>query len=63
MSDSTLRAVSEELIELAASGHMAPPFSARHSKFDADMGYRAMRWLHQHRLAIGWKPVGRKIGR
>jgi 2-oxo-3-hexenedioate decarboxylase len=62
MPESTLRAVSEELIELAASGHMAPPFSARHPKLDADMGYRAMRRLHQHRVAIGWKPVGRKIG-
>jgi 2-oxo-3-hexenedioate decarboxylase len=62
MPESTLRAVSEELIELAASGHMAPPFSMRHPKFDVDMGYRAMRRLHQHRLAIGWKPVGRKIG-
>ncbi len=62
MPDSTLRAVSEELIELSASGHVAPPFSARHPKLDADMGYRAMRRLHQHRLAIGWLPVGRKIG-
>jgi 2-oxo-3-hexenedioate decarboxylase len=62
MPDSTLRAVSEELIELAASGHMAPPFSVRHPKLDADMGYRAMLRLHRHRLAIGWKPVGRKIG-
>jgi len=62
MPESTLKLVSEELIELAASGHAAPPFSARYPKLDADMGYRAMRRLHQHRLAIGWKPVGRKIG-
>src|SRR5574342_1120654 len=62
MPESTLKAVSEELIELAASGHAAPPFSARYPKLDAEMGYRAMRRLHQHRLAIGWKPVGRKIG-
>ncbi len=62
MPESTLKSVSEELIELAASGHAAPPFSARYPKLDADMGYRAMRRLHQHRLAIGWKPVGRKIG-
>jgi len=62
MPESTLRAVSEELIELAASGHTAPPFSARFPKLDADTGYRAMRRLHQHRLAIGWKPLGRKIG-
>jgi 2-oxo-3-hexenedioate decarboxylase len=62
MPESTLKAVSEELIELAASGHAAPPFSERYPKLDAEMGYRAMRRLHQHRLAIGWKPVGRKIG-
>ena len=62
MPESTLKAVSEELVELAASGHAAPPFSARYPRLDADMGYRAMSRLHQHRLAIGWKPVGRKIG-
>ncbi len=62
MTDSTLRAVAEELIELEASGHEAPPFSERYPKLDAGMGYRAMRRLHQHRLAIGWKPLGRKIG-
>lgn len=62
MPESTLRAVSEELIELAANGHTAPQFSARHPALDAELGYRAMRRLHQHRLAIGWKPVGRKIG-
>jgi len=25
-------------------------------------GYAAARRLHQHRLSLGWKPVGRKIG-
>ena len=30
MLDSALRKVSEELIELAASGHTAPPFSERY---------------------------------
>lgn len=62
MPESTLKKVSEELIELAASGHTAPQFSARYPKLDADTGYRAMRRLHQHRLTIGWKPLGRKIG-
>lgn len=62
MPESTLRAVSEELIELAASGRTAPPFSGRYPKLDADMGYKAMRRLHQHRLAIAWKPLGRKVG-
>lgn len=62
MRESTLTKVSEELIELAASGHTAPPFSARYRKLDAEKGYRAMRRLHEHRLTIGWQPVGRKIG-
>lgn len=62
MPEHTLRAVSEELIELSASGHAAPPFSTRYAKMNADLGYRAMRRLHTHRLALGWKPVGRKIG-
>ncbi|MGD9952839.1 MAG: 2-keto-4-pentenoate hydratase [Burkholderiales bacterium] len=62
MSDATVKQVSEELIELAASGHTAAPFSARFEKLDAERGYRAMRRLHDHRLTIGWKPVGRKIG-
>jgi 2-keto-4-pentenoate hydratase len=62
MPDTTLRAVAEELIELSASGHAAPPFSARYPRLDEAMGYRAMRRLHQHRLAIGWTPLGRKIG-
>jgi 2-keto-4-pentenoate hydratase len=62
MPESTLKKVAEELIELAASGHTAPQFSARYPKLDAEAGYRAMRRLHQHRLTIGWKPLGRKIG-
>ncbi|MDH4094505.1 MAG: hypothetical protein OEV81_06925 [Betaproteobacteria bacterium] len=62
MPERTVKKVSEELIELAASGHTAAPFSARFRKLDAEMGYRAMRRLHEHRLTIGWKPLGRKIG-
>jgi 2-oxo-3-hexenedioate decarboxylase len=62
MAERALKKISEELIELAASGHTAPPFSDRFRKLDAEMGYRAMRRLHQHRVTIGWQPVGRKIG-
>ena len=62
MPERTLKKVSEELIELAASGHTAPPFSARFPELDAEKGYRAMQRLHEHRLTIGWKPLGRKIG-
>jgi 2-keto-4-pentenoate hydratase len=62
MPQRALKKISEELIELEASGRTAPPFSARFSKLDAEGGYRAMRRLHEHRLTIGWRPVGRKIG-
>jgi len=62
MPERTLKKVSEELIELAASGHTAPPFTSRFRKLNAESGYRAMRRLHEHRLTIGWKPLGRKIG-
>lgn len=62
MPERTLKKVSEELIELAASGHTAPPFTSRFRKLNAEMGYRAMRRLHQHRLTIGWRPIGRKVG-
>jgi len=62
MPESTFRVVSEELVELAASGHTAPTFSSRFPRFDAAMGYRVALRLHRHRLAIGWNPVGRKIG-
>ncbi len=62
MPERTLKKVSEELIELAASGHTAAPFTSRFRKMNAEMGYRAMRRLHQHRLTIGWRPIGRKVG-
>jgi 2-oxo-3-hexenedioate decarboxylase len=58
----TLKKVSEELIELAASGGTAPPFSARFRKLNAEVGYRALRRLLEHWLTIGWQPLGRKIG-
>jgi 2-oxo-3-hexenedioate decarboxylase len=62
MSDADFRKIAEELIELEASGRVAEAFSARFPKFDAELAYRVARRLHEHRLAIGWRQVGRKIG-
>ncbi len=62
MSETTFHKIAEELIELEASGHTAPAFSARFPKFDTEQGYHVARRLHEHRLTIGWRPVGRKIG-
>lgn len=52
----------EELIELHAHPREVGQFSARYPGLTADDGYAAARRLHEHRLAQGWKPVGRKIG-
>jgi len=55
-------ALSAELIALDEEPRQVPPFSARYEALSAEAGYRAARHVHAHRLARGWKPVGRKIG-
>jgi len=50
-----LIAVHEEAREIA-------PFSERYPGLTPKAGYAAARALHQHRVARGWKPLGRKIG-
>jgi 2-oxo-3-hexenedioate decarboxylase len=54
--------LAEELIELHRSPREVAPFSERYPGLSAAQGYRAAQALHEHRLAQGWKPVGRKIG-
>lgn len=51
-----------ELIELHDHPREVPPFSTRYPGLTAAEGYSAAALLHAHRLAQGWKPVGRKIG-
>jgi len=52
----------EELAELHAHPREVSQFTARYPGLTAEDGYAAARKLHAHRLAQGWKPVGRKIG-
>jgi 2-keto-4-pentenoate hydratase len=52
----------EELIRLHEAPRTVPPFSARHPGLTAEAGYAAARMLHRHRVAAGWRAVGRKIG-
>jgi 2-oxo-3-hexenedioate decarboxylase len=52
----------EELIALHAAPREVAPFSQRYPGLTAAEGYAAARRLHEHRLAQGWRPVGRKIG-
>ncbi len=51
-----------ELVAMHADARMVAPFSERDSALTPETGYAAARLLHAHRLAQGWKPVGRKIG-
>ena len=52
----------DELINLDTAPREVPPFSARYPGLTAADGYAAARALHAHRVAAGWRPVGRKIG-
>jgi len=52
----------EELIELHDTPREVAPFSQRYPGLTPAAGYVAARRLHEHRVAQGWKPVGRKIG-
>jgi 2-keto-4-pentenoate hydratase len=51
-----------ELVDVHEKGRIVPPFTERYPGLTPHAGYAAARMLHEHRLAIGWKPVGRKIG-
>jgi len=54
--------LSRELIALHESPREVPPFSQRYPGLTAETGYQAARALHEHRVASGWRAVGRKIG-
>jgi 2-keto-4-pentenoate hydratase len=54
--------LAQELIDMHAGARKVAPFSERDPALTPETGYAASRALHDHRLAQGWKPVGRKIG-
>ncbi|TMH68006.1 MAG: hypothetical protein E6H57_11500 [Betaproteobacteria bacterium] len=54
--------LARELIALHESPHEVPSFSERYPGLTAAAGYEVARALHEHRVAAGWRPVGRKIG-
>jgi 2-keto-4-pentenoate hydratase len=54
--------LSDDVIAAHESAREVAPFSERHPGISPEDGYRAARALHAHRLALGWQPVGRKIG-
>jgi len=54
--------IAAELAALNETAALAPPFSGREPRPSAATAAAAARKLHQHRLAGGWRPLGRKIG-
>ena len=54
--------LAEDLIDAHAHPRERPLFSERHPGLSPAAGYAGARALHRHRLAQGWRPVGRKIG-
>ena len=54
--------LARELISLHEAPCEVAPFSERYPGLTAEGGYQAARALHEHRVARGWRPVGRKIG-
>src|SRR5258706_12806335 len=56
------RMLARELGRLYVRPREVAPFSERYAGLTAEDGYKAARVLHEHRVAQGWRPVGRKIG-
>jgi 2-oxo-3-hexenedioate decarboxylase len=54
--------LADDVIAAQETAREVPPFSARYPGLTTDAAYAAARALHSHRLALGWKPAGRKIG-
>jgi len=54
--------LAEELITLSHSRRETPPFTDTYPSLTPAQGYEAAGELHRHRVARGWKPLGRKIG-
>ncbi|HEX7053689.1 MAG TPA: decarboxylase [Burkholderiales bacterium] len=54
--------LADDVIAAHEAASEVPPFSERYPGLDAAAGYEAAAALHRHRLARGWRPVGRKIG-
>ena len=54
--------LARDLIALHESPREVPLFSERYPGLTPQAGYEAAQALHEHRIARGWRAVGRKIG-
>lgn len=62
MTPDAVASLARELVALHEAPREVPAFSARYPELTPEDGYRAAQRLHAHRVALGWTPVGRKIG-
>lgn len=56
------QALADQALQAWRDAAMVRPFSEAHPGLQLRDGYAVMNRLHQHRLKLGWVPVGRKIG-
>ena len=54
--------LADELITVQKNACLVLPFTERYPGLTPHAGYAAARALHEHRVSVGWKPAGRKIG-
>ena len=54
--------LARELISVHQTPREVRLFSESHPGLTPEAGYEAARALHEHRVAAGWRRVGRKIG-
>jgi 2-oxo-3-hexenedioate decarboxylase len=54
--------LARELISVHQTPREVRPFSESYPGLTPEAGYKAARSLHEHRVAAGWRRVGRKIG-
>jgi len=54
--------LADDLIEIHAHPRERELFSASYPGLTTEAGYAGAGALHRHRLSLGWRPLGRKIG-
>lgn len=62
MNETQQRALAAQAIKAWGDAALVAPFSVGYPGLQLADGYAVMNHLHQHRVQLGWAPVGRKIG-
>jgi 2-oxo-3-hexenedioate decarboxylase len=62
MNAAAIHAIASRLIDAQERVATIPPIAATTAEFDVDAAYDVLLAIESHRIAQGWRPVGRKIG-